>query len=88
MGNEKKTEQYQGEPPSEELANGPIEKRHCTDVLCCLIFAAFWVGFFIITIIALAEGHPQKIGRGYDIDGKVLLDYHKYIRQHLWLRRH
>ena len=61
--------EFKGEPPSEELANGPIEKRKCTDILCCLIFVAFWVGFFIITIISLTEGHPETIGRGYDADG-------------------
>jgi len=30
--------------PRKELENGPIYKRGCTDLICCLIFLAFLVG--------------------------------------------
>ena len=29
----------------EALAKGPIDERGCTDILCCLVFVAFWVVF-------------------------------------------
>ena len=27
--------------PTDEMANGPVQDRSCTDILCCLIFLAF-----------------------------------------------
>ena len=39
---------YEGEPTDERLADGPLEERHCTDVLCCLIFIAFWVVLAVV----------------------------------------
>ena len=27
--------------PTDEMANGPVADRSCTDLLCCLIFLAF-----------------------------------------------
>ena len=30
--------------PRDELKNGPVYNRGCTDILCCLIFLAFIVG--------------------------------------------
>ena len=34
---------YQGEPTDVKLAQGPVEERHCTDILCCMIFVAYCV---------------------------------------------
>lgn len=31
--------------PTKELENGPVIDRSCTDVLCCLIFVGFLVGW-------------------------------------------
>ena len=33
--------EYKGEPLDEELENGPMENRSCTDILCCLLFICF-----------------------------------------------
>ncbi len=44
-----KDETYEGEPTDEKYAEGPLEERHCTDILCCLIFVAFW---FVMAYIA------------------------------------
>lgn len=60
-----------GNEPDEKLANGPIEKRGCTDILCCLIFVAFFWGWIGCTIWGFSNGNPGLIGRGYDIDGNI-----------------
>jgi hypothetical protein len=43
--------------------------RSCTDILCCLIFTAFFVGMLGITGIALTQGDPTKIFTPFDSDG-------------------
>ena len=52
-------------------SNGPVEKRHCTDLLCCIIFSTFLMGLLGITIWGLKTGNPELIGRGYDADGNI-----------------
>jgi choline transporter-like protein 2/4/5 len=61
----------QGEPViDDDLANGPLGKRSCRDVLCCLLFIAFVGGMIGIGIWGYTQGKPTLIGRGYDADGK------------------
>jgi hypothetical protein len=59
------------EPLNEELANGPLAQRKCTDVLCCLLFVVFMGGMIGIAGYAISKGNPNLIGRGYDSDGKM-----------------
>jgi hypothetical protein len=61
-------DEYKGEPLDDELANGPMQKRGCTDILCCLLFIAFLGGMVGIASYALSRGNPNLIGRGYDQD--------------------
>jgi hypothetical protein len=63
--------EYKGEPLDDELANGPMSKRSCTDPLCCLIFIAFIGGMIGIAAYGLSKGNPDLIGRGYDADGHM-----------------
>lgn len=42
------------------------QRRKCTDVLCLLFFALFWVGMLVIGGIALSQGNPLKILHGSD----------------------
>jgi len=53
----------------EELENGPMEKRHCTDILCCLLFICFMGGMIGVAAYSISQGNPNLIGRGYDSDG-------------------
>jgi len=46
-----------------------MEKRSCTDPLCCLLFVAFLCGMIGVAGYALSKGNPSLIGRGYDVDG-------------------
>jgi hypothetical protein len=45
---------YQGEPTDANLKDGPIEKRKCTDVICCIMFIAFCV--FAVNIARTSVG--------------------------------
>jgi len=63
-------QEYMGEPVDDTLANGPMENRSCTDVLCCLFFIAFLGGMIAIAGYSISKGDPNLIGRGYDQDGK------------------
>jgi choline transporter-like protein 2/4/5 len=64
-------DEYKGEPLEAELANGPMEKRSCTDPLCCLFFVAFLCGMIGVSAYSLSKGNPSLIGRGYDTDSKM-----------------
>lgn len=52
----------------DDLENGPIFKRHCTDILCCPLFVAFCVGLGWAFIYGLANGDPEKLVTLYDYD--------------------
>jgi hypothetical protein len=47
-----------GEPPSQDLVNGPLEERNCTDILCCLLFIAGFIGMIAVGSIGFAKGKP------------------------------
>lgn len=55
----------------DRLENGPIEERGCTDILCCLLFIAFWVGLVFVGITAYASGatNAKYMAALYDSDG-------------------
>lgn len=55
----------------------PFDNRGCTDILCCIFFILFWIGFVIVTITGFTTGNPELIGRGYDVSGKST---------HFWLK--
>lgn len=46
-----------------------MSNRHCTDIICCLVFVAFIGGMFITTTYGLTLGDPQLIVIGWDFDG-------------------
>lgn len=50
---------------------GPIEKRGCTDVICCIIITAYMIGMVIIGIIGYTQGDPKRLLYPTDSDGKV-----------------
>lgn len=55
----------------DRLENGPIEERGCTDILCCLLFIAFWAGLVFVGISAYASGssNVKYLASMYDSDG-------------------
>uniref|UniRef100_K7FQ65 Solute carrier family 44 member 5 n=1 Tax=Pelodiscus sinensis TaxID=13735 RepID=K7FQ65_PELSI len=40
---------------------GPIHNRHCTDVLCCVIFIVVILGYIALGILAWVHGDPRKV---------------------------
>lgn len=63
-----KNPDYKGEEMPEELANGPVENRKCTDILCCLIFLAFIIAWFICGFYGFSHGNPALLTHPYDSD--------------------
>ncbi|XP_072167973.1 choline transporter-like protein 4 [Diadema setosum] len=57
--------------PHDPTFNGPIKKRGCTDVICCLIFLAFLGGQGFIAYIAFTTGDPQTIIYATDYKGQI-----------------
>ena len=55
--------------PTDEMANGPVPDRGCTDILCCLIFLAFMVGMVGTAGYGLLYGDPQLLITLADGDG-------------------
>ncbi|KAJ8273778.1 hypothetical protein GJAV_G00105420 [Gymnothorax javanicus] len=41
--------------------NGPIHKRSCTDVLCCILFLAVIAGYLVVGIVAWLYGDPRHV---------------------------
>jgi choline transporter-like protein 2/4/5 len=60
---------YEADNIDPALENGPIEKRGCTDPLCCLIFVAFVVAAFILAFYGFGKGTPKLLAVPYDPDG-------------------
>ncbi|XP_071836261.1 choline transporter-like protein 1 [Apostichopus japonicus] len=58
---------------------GPLAKRSCQDVGCCLIFFAFWIGMAYISYIALTNGHPERLLLGYDSFGNICGTNNDYV---------
>lgn len=50
---------------------GPIKSRSCTDILCCLIFMVFIVGYIIIALFAWLNGDPIILLYPTDNQGRI-----------------
>ncbi|XP_035382364.1 choline transporter-like protein 4 [Electrophorus electricus] len=51
-----------GEPfPYEPFFRGPVSKRSCTDIICCMTFVAAIVSYMLIGILALLYGDPRHV---------------------------
>ncbi|XP_072918599.1 choline transporter-like protein 5-B isoform X3 [Hemitrygon akajei] len=51
-----------GEPRKfDPTFKGPIHNRHCTDVLCCVLFIVVILGYIALGVIAWVHGDPKKV---------------------------
>lgn len=71
--NESKTDKKndsedKGEELPDELANGPVENRRCTDILCCLIFIAFIIAWVVCGFYGFSNGNPYLLTYPFDCD--------------------
>ena len=79
---------YEGEPTSAKLAKGPVDDRHCTDILCCLIFCGFSVFLVTVAMKGMADGKPEKLLDLYDPDGNACgrtAGFEDYKYMYFWL---
>ncbi len=56
----------------EELKQGLVYDRKCTDVIMCIIFALFFCGMFATAAYGYANGNPQNLIVPFDSSGKKL----------------
>ena len=59
------------EASKDDFKNGPIGKRSCTDMLCCLIFIIAIVAFCGASSYGYDNGDPSKLLLGWDSDGNA-----------------
>ncbi|KAL4604897.1 choline transporter-like protein 4 isoform X1 [Arapaima gigas] len=51
-----------GEPSKYDPSfNGPIHKRSCTDIICCILFMAAIAGYMVVGIMAWLYGDPRHV---------------------------
>ncbi|XP_051789276.1 choline transporter-like protein 5 isoform X2 [Erpetoichthys calabaricus] len=60
-----------GEPRKFDPAfKGPIHNRHCTDVVCCVIFVIVILGYIALGTVAWIHGDPRKVAYPTDSYGQ------------------
>uniref|UniRef100_A0A8C5MY76 Choline transporter-like protein n=1 Tax=Leptobrachium leishanense TaxID=445787 RepID=A0A8C5MY76_9ANUR len=51
-----------GEPAKHDPTfKGPIKSRSCTDIICCVLFMAFILGYIVVGIMAWLYGDPRQV---------------------------
>lgn len=62
MGRRDIAESVFGEPRKfDPTFKGPIHNRHCTDVLCCVLFVVVILGYIALGVVAWVHGDPKKV---------------------------
>jgi hypothetical protein len=54
-----------------ELKHGPKKDRHCTDILCGIIFALFLVTSIAVYGYGFKQGNPKQLLIPYDSDAQA-----------------
>ncbi|KAJ7992695.1 hypothetical protein DPEC_G00281350 [Dallia pectoralis] len=49
---------------------GPIYNRGCTDIVCCILFVIFILGYLAVGILAWSQGDPRKVIYATDSRGQ------------------
>ncbi|KAF6365351.1 solute carrier family 44 member 4 [Rhinolophus ferrumequinum] len=62
MGGKQNREEAYGKPAKHDPSfRGPIKNRSCTDVICCVLFLLFILGYIVVGIVAWVYGDPQQV---------------------------
>lgn len=56
-------------PISEEIRDGPLKNRKCTDCFMCLVFAIFLICMFAVGIAGFSQGDPNILMYPHDSSG-------------------
>lgn len=55
-----------------DIARDPVDKpRRCTDIFCCMLFTATFVGMIVCSFIGYISGDPWKLVAPIDGDSKI-----------------
>ena len=71
MGNKQASNSGSPEVVKEDVRDGPVKKRSCTDILCLLLFLAFIGGWIFVAFLAFSQGDIDKVLHPTDSKGKV-----------------
>ena len=44
-----------------DLSNGPVTKRSCTDLWCLLVLLAAWLAYIVVTVAGPGQGNPHQV---------------------------
>nr|KAF6276773.1 solute carrier family 44 member 4 [Myotis myotis] len=62
MGGKPAGEEAYGKPVKHDPSfRGPIKSRGCTDVICCVLFLLFLLGYAALGVVAWAYGDPRQV---------------------------
>ena len=71
MGNKHSNDPGSPEVVKEDVRDGPVRKRGCTDILCSLLFLAFIGGWIFVAYLAFSKGDIDKVLHPTDSKGNV-----------------
>ena len=71
MGNKQSNKNETPEVDKEDIRDGPVKKRGCTDILCLLLFLAFIGGWIFVAYLAFSQGDIDKVLHPTDSKGNV-----------------
>ncbi|XP_058162503.1 choline transporter-like protein 4 [Dasypus novemcinctus] len=62
MGGQQDGDEAYGKPVKYDPSfRGPIKNRGCTDVICCILFLVFILGYIVVGIVAWVYGDPRQV---------------------------
>ncbi|XP_040607502.1 choline transporter-like protein 5 isoform X3 [Mesocricetus auratus] len=70
MARKRKPPSIQGDPRTYDPDfQGPTSDRSCTDLLCCVIFTLFVMGYILLGLVAWIHGDPRRVAYPTDSQG-------------------
>ncbi|XP_032254355.1 choline transporter-like protein 4 [Phoca vitulina] len=62
MGGKQDRDEAYGKPAKyDPTFRGPIRNRSCTDIICCVLFLVFVLGYIVVGIVAWVYGDPRQV---------------------------
>uniref|UniRef100_A0A4X1VCQ7 Choline transporter-like protein n=1 Tax=Sus scrofa TaxID=9823 RepID=A0A4X1VCQ7_PIG len=62
MGEKQDPDKAYGKPAKYDPSfRGPIRNRSCTDIICCVLFFVFILGYIAVGLVAWVYGDPQQV---------------------------
>ncbi|CAJ1363362.1 unnamed protein product [Effrenium voratum] len=52
-----------------DISGGPVKNRHCTDLLCLILFIVHWGAFCAVIFVGMQDGEPAKLYQPRDFKG-------------------